>query len=304
MREPRRTRGSRPCPPRLQLCRAASPVPAPAPQVGSSNSPAGDGETYCCFLSSAHVPQLTKCRLIKFHAKLPRLSSRSKLSASSADARSPRTAERRRLRKDGATRRAGAPSYGGWGESAPRGRLSLRRRPPGRPAALPPCAASRRATVFPSRTALRLAGASWGMAAQPRGGRVGCSPQPSAPRGAHGRDRCGTRRGGEAAGGTQVCRRCAAGGGASCAGALRGCGGRAGTCKEPSQLPTPSVPGSAKALEPGCPSSPGVLRAHRTTRKSVKTARAGTATETTVLKKLRCCAKPRGLSVSLAPPET
>ena len=69
----RQPRGSRRRPPRVRLCPAAAPDPAPAPQGGSSNSPAsdGEGETYCCFLSAAYVPQLAKCRLMKFHASAP-----------------------------------------------------------------------------------------------------------------------------------------------------------------------------------------------------------------------------------------
>lgn len=73
VQEPRRAKGSCHYPPRVRLCPAASPAPAPAWQEGSSNSPAsdGEGETHRCFLSAAHVPRLAKCRLMKFHANAP-----------------------------------------------------------------------------------------------------------------------------------------------------------------------------------------------------------------------------------------
>lgn len=113
------------------------------------------------------------------------------------------------------------------------------------------------------------------------------------------RDGCGRRSGGEAAGGTQVCRgRRSRGPPVSWEGG-EGSGGRLGACSEPQQRLTRSVlrerPGR-RVLEPGRPPWPGALSAHRTVRKGGKTARERTAAGAAILKKLRCPAKGSGLS--------
>lgn len=228
----RQPRGSRRCPPRVRLCPAAAPAPAPAPQGGSSNSPArdGEGETSCCFLSAAHVPQLAKRRLVKFHTNAPAWHSVPRLQPP------PRTPGHPGLQEGGS-----------GGETRPSHEKS--RSPPlrevegkaareaGSPSAArspcrgsePPCSALRRAIALPSHTTLGLAVASWGAGTHRREGWVDCCPQRSTPAGrpppvtAVGRGVAGRQRAG---------RRCAGGGGAGCAGEL-GSGGRVGARREP-----------------------------------------------------------------------
>lgn len=197
--------GSRRCPPRVRLCPAAAPAPAPAPQGGSSNSPARDGEgETCCFLSAAHVPQLAKRRLVKFHTKRSRLTFRPEASASAAHARSPRAAGGRQRWGDRATRRAGAPLSGRSRERPPEGQALPP--PPGRPAAARSRGAPRYAepSPFPATRRSASPGASWGAGTHRREGWVDCCPQRSTPagrptpvtavgRGVAGRQRAGRR---------------------------------------------------------------------------------------------------------------
>lgn len=217
MREPRRARGSRRCPPRVRLCPTAAPTPAPAPQGESSNSPAGDGEreTYCCFFSAAHVPQLAKCRLMKFQANAAACHPVPRLQASATDAR-PHRATRRRQRCERPSqeksrsplswrpeekRPEGHPLLASGGHGAPRLRGTDRLSPPhGDRPGLGGSAPGRVSRLLPA--AIRP---SW--------------------RGYH---PLWLRSGGEAAGETQVC-----GGAAVVRSGAGSGGGRAGPCREP-----------------------------------------------------------------------
>lgn len=196
LRQPRRARGSRRCPPRVRLCPAAAPAPAPAPQGGSSSSPArgGEGKTSCCFLSAAHVPQLAKHRLVKFHTNAPAWHSVPRLQPP------PRTPGHPGLQEGGSSgetepREEPQPPLREVGGKAPRGAGSpSAARAPCR-GSQPRCFALRRAIALPSHTTLRLARCQLGRRDSPPGRVSRLLPAAIHPRGeAHARDRWGRGR--------------------------------------------------------------------------------------------------------------